>query len=146
VSFSASRNGNIISANDVYTLASLARLSGAKPLEEAIAQDAQFRINAYQAKDNARRQSLGYAIRTVIAGGGEPTEQQMQQFQQEYMKSGGKQEEFIKWYMQQLRAATTPQVNKLIDSNRGFSSEYMQNIMGGRLLATPEDIKARREQ
>ena len=57
------------------------------------------------------------------------------------MRIGGQQEEFIKWYTQQVRAATTPQVNKLINSTKGQTSEYMQNIMGGRLMKTPEDVR-----
>ena len=57
------------------------------------------------------------------------------------MQIGGQQEEFIKWYTQQVRAATTPQVNKLINSTKGQASEYMQNIMGGRLMKTPEDVR-----
>ena len=141
VSYSASGQGNIISANELYTFANLARLSGAKPMDEAIAQDAMFRYNAYEARDAAKRRSLGVAIRSVVTGGGTPTEEQMQDFMRSYMQMGGQQEEFIKWYTQQVRAATTPQVNKLINSTKGQASEYMQNIMGGRLMKTPEDVR-----
>ena len=146
VSFSTSRNGNIISANELYTWANLARLSGAKPFDEAIGLDAQFRIQAYQAKDAALRSSLGYAIRSIIAGGGSPTEEQMNDFMESYAKIGGKQEEFSQWYVQQLRAASTPQVNRIIKSTKGEYSEYMQSIMGGRMMKTPQDILNEREQ
>ena len=146
VSFSASSQGNIISANDLYSWANLARLSGAKPFDEAISQDAIYRLMAYQAKDTALRSSLGEAIRSVVTGGGSPTSEQLAEFQEAYARAGGKQEEFSKWYTQQLRAATTSQANKLIQSSKGADSEYMQNIMGGRMLKTPADVLAERRK
>ena len=146
VSFSASSQGNIISANDLYSWANLARLSGAKPFDEAISQDALYRLRAYQAKDTALRSSLGEAIRSVVTGGGSPTHEQLAEFQEAYARAGGKQEEFSKWYTQQLRAATTSQANKLIQSSKGADSEYMQNIMGGRMLKTPADVLAERRK
>lgn len=144
ISYSTSSKGNIISANEMMTWANLARLSGAKPFDEAIAQDAVFRIQAYEAKDAALRSSLGSAVKSVIAGGGQPTQEQMENFMEKYARIGGKQEEFSKWYVQQLRAASTPQANKLVKSTKGEYSEYMQSIMGGRLMKTPQDILAER--
>ena len=138
VSYSASGKGNIISANELYSFANLARLSGAKPFDEAIAQDAMFRIQAYQSKDSAARTSLGAAVKTVLQGGGQPTPEQYTTFMEKYVKMGGKQEEFAKWYVSQAKAATTPQVNKLLTGNH---SEYMQSIMGGRMLKTPQHVQ-----
>ena len=140
VSFSTSSKGNIISANDMYTWANLARLSGAKPFDEALAQDAVFRLRAYDAKDTARREALGESIKSIIAGGGTPSDTQMNTFMQNYAKIGGKQEEFSKWYVQLMRAASTPQANKIMNSTKGPGAEYMQSIMGGRMLKTPQDV------
>lgn len=140
VSYSTSGRGNIVSANDFNSLANFARLSGAKPFDEAVTQDALYRVAAYQAKDKAMRDSLGRAVKSVIATGGVPTEEQMETFIEKYAKSGGKQEEFNRWYIAQQKAVSTPQANKLAEKVGSPYSMYMQNVMGGRLLATPESI------
>lgn len=146
ISYSTSGKGNVVSANDFYSLANFARLSGAKPFDEAVTQDAVYRIQAYQAKDKALRDSLGKAVKTVIANGGEPTREQMDKFTDGYVRAGGKQEEFNKWYVSQIRAATTPQANKLVEKVDSPYSAYMQSIMGGRLLATPPAILGSKPQ
>lgn len=142
VSYSTSGKGNVVSANDFYSLANFARLSGAKPFDEAVTQDAVYRIQAYQAKDKERKDSLGRAVKTVIASGKTPTQEQMESFIESYVKAGGKQEEFSKWYTAQLRSVQTPQANKLAQNTSSPYSQYMQSIMGGRLLNTPQMIHA----
>lgn len=145
ISYSTSGKGNIISANDMMSLANFARLSGAKPMHEAIFMDASYRWQAYQAKDTALRASLGSAIKTIVVGGGTPTEEQMNDFMASYVKAGGKQEEFTKWYTQLIRTATVPQVNQIAQRTNTAQSQYYQAIMGGRLLKTPQDIIRERE-
>lgn len=140
VSYSTSGKGNIVSANDFYSLANFARLSGAKPFDEAVTQDAVYRIQAYQSKDKAMRDSLGKAVKSVIASGQEPSEEQMNQFIEGYAKAGGKQEEFNKWYVAQIRTMNNPQANKLAEKVGSPYASYMQSVMGGRLLATPPTL------
>ena len=141
VVFSQSGQGNIVAANDLYSLANLARLSGAKPFDEAVTQDAVFRVQAYSRADTEKRTKLGKAIRTVITGGGTPTAEQMETFQENYVKIGGKQEEFTKWYMNQLKAASTSQANKIVENQKKSQySQYMSAITGGRVFNTPSDI------
>lgn len=142
VSYSTSGKGNIVSANDFYSLANFARLSGAKPFDEAVTQDAMYRIQAYQAKDKALRDSLGKAVKSTIASGKEPTEDQMTKFMDGYVRSGGKQEEFNRWYVSQVKTMNTPQANKIAEKMNSPYATYIQSIMGGRLLATPPDFAA----
>lgn len=146
VSYSTSGKGNITSANDLYSLANLARISGAKPFDEAVTQDAVFRIQAYQAVDKQRRDTLGTAVKSAIANGDTPSQEQLQSFMAGYAKTGGKQEEFSKWYVGQLRTATTPQANKIIQNSQTPYAAYMQSVMGGRMMATPPDILRSAEQ
>jgi hypothetical protein len=146
ISYSTTGKGNITSANDLMSLANFARLSGAKPMHEAIFMDASYRWQAYQAKDTALRASLGSAIKSIVAGGGTPTEDQMGEFMSSYVKAGGKQEEFTKWYVQLLRTATVPQVNQIVQRTDTAQSQYYQAIMGGRMLKTPQDILSERER
>lgn len=141
VVFSTSGQGNIVAANDLYSLANLARISGAKPFDEAVTQDAVFRVQTYSKADAAKRSALGKAVRTVITGGGTPTQEDMETFQANYAKIGGKQEEFTKWYLAQLRAANTSQANKIVANQKQSNySEYMSTIMGGRMYRTPSEI------
>lgn len=141
VSFSTSARGNVLGANALYSWANLARLSGAKPFHEAVALDAYYRYQGYESADYARRRSLGLAVRTVIAGGGTPTEEQMNTFTAKYVQSGGKQEEFLQWYNTQVRTASVPQVNQMMKHMEKPAAMYLQNIMGGRLMKTPEEIR-----
>lgn len=143
VVFSTSGQGNVVAANDLTSLASLARISGAKPFDEAVVQDAVFRTQVYARQDSAKRAQLGKAIRTVITNGGTPSEEQMTTFQEQYAKAGGKQEEYLKWYMAQLRAANTPQANKIVESSKQSTySTYLSTIMGGRVFQTPTNLLA----
>lgn len=146
VSYSTSGKGNVISANDLYSLANLARISGAKPFDEAVTQDAVYRIQAYQALDRQKMTQLGVAVKSVVAGGGVPSQEQLNEFMTQYAKRGGKQEEFSKWYVQQLRAATTPQANKIVENAKSPYASYLQQIMGGRVMATPPDILQQQQQ
>lgn len=140
VSFSTTGSGNIVSSNDFLSLTNLARISGAKPLDEAVTQDAVFRVQAYSKRDKQLRDGLGVAVRSTITGGGEPSQEQMETFTERYAKIGGKQEEFNRWYVSQLRAANTPQANKLVEKVGSPYSKYMQDIMGGRMYKTPQNI------
>lgn len=146
ISYSTSGKGNVVSANDFYSLANFARLTGAKPFDEAIRQDAVYRIQAYQGKDREAKEKLGKAIKTVVANGSAPTQEQMENFIERYAKLGGKQEEFNRWYVQQLKAVSTPQANKLVNNTSSPYSQYMQSIMGGRMLNTPQMILQSREE
>lgn len=140
ISFSTTGKGNIVSANDFYSLSNLSRITGAKPLDEAVTQDAVFRVQSYSRRDKELRDNLGVAVRSTITGGGEPTAEQLEKFMTNYAKIGGKQEEFNRWYVGQLRAANTPQANKLVEKVGSPYSKYMQDIMGGRSYKTPQNI------
>jgi len=142
ISYSTSGKGNIVSANDFYSIANFARLSGAKPFDEAVTQDAMYRVQAYQAKDKNMREQLGKAVKSVVASGGTPSPEQIEGFMEGYAKSGGKQEEFNRWFVAQVRNVSSPQANKLVRDVQSPYSSYMQSVMGGRLLATPNDVRA----
>ena len=145
VSYSTSGKGNIVSANDLYSLANLARISGAKPFDEAVTQDAVYRIQAYQAVDKAKRDKLGAAVKSVIATGEAPSQEQLHDFMGKYAASGGRQEEFSRWYAAQLRAVNTPQANKIVSNAQSPYAMYMQQIMGGRMMATPPNVLSKQQ-
>lgn len=137
MSFSQSGQGNIVSSNDFLSLANLSRISGAKPFDEAVSQDALYRLQTYQAKDRSQRDALGKAIKTIVAGGGTPSQDEMESFMDKYAQIGGTQMEFTRWYTGIVKTARTPQVNKIVENVSSPYSAYMQEIMGGRVYNTP---------
>lgn len=133
-SYSTSKRGNVIAANDFLSIANLGRVLGGKPLDEAIGIDAMYRMKAYAALDSKRRTSLGAAIKTTMIAGQDPSLEQVEDFAQEYAKMGGRQQEFGKWYTQLYKTANQSQANKLQQNLKSPFSQSMQAIMGGQQL------------
>lgn len=133
-SYSTSKQGNVIAANDFLSLMNLPRLVGGKPLDEAIALDATFRYKGYAAKDRARRGILGEAIKTTMIAGQDPTDEQLEGFAVEYAKAGGKQEQFNDWATDLYKTANLSQANKIQQSLSSPFMQQMQTLMGGEPL------------
>jgi hypothetical protein len=130
-SYSTSNRGNVVASNDLVSLANLTRLVGGKPLGEAIAVDAAFRMRAYAASDTDKKETLGASIKSTLIAGNSPTAEQMDAFTEEYVKLGGKQTEFNKWVVQLYKAANTSQVNDIMRHLDTPYSKTMQKLMGG---------------
>ncbi len=133
-SYSTSKRGNVIAANDFLSLANLGRVLGGKPLDEAIALDATYRYKSYGLLDMKKRQVLGQAIKTTMIAGQDPSQDQVEDFAEQYAKLGGRQEEFNKWFTQLYKTANLSQANKIQQSLKSPFTQSMQRIMGGREL------------
>lgn len=133
-SYSTSSKGNVIAAADMLSWANLARVAGAKPMDEAIAIDASFRFKSYSLKDARKRQVLGKAIKSTVIAGGNPTNAQIEDFAQQYAEAGGKIEEFNSWFTQLYKTANASQANEISRSLSSPFTQAMQKIMGGREL------------
>lgn len=129
--YSTTSRGNIMGANDVMSIATLARLSGGRPLDEALTNDATYRVATYQAADMQKREDLGQAMKTTMIAGGEPTPEQVHQFSGEYAASGGTQGNFSKYMMNQMLKANVSQANRLATNLNSPYAQSMQRIMGG---------------
>jgi len=131
LSYTTSKRGNVIAANDFFSLVNMARMAGGKPLGEAVAVDAAYRFKTYALSDNAKRQKLGNAIKSSIIGGGQITRDQIEEFVYDYTKLGGQRQEFNQWVGQLYKTANTSQANKLRENLSSPFSQNMQLIMGG---------------
>ena len=143
-SYSTSKRGNVIAANDLLSLANVARMAGGKPMNEAIAIDALYRNKAYDLKDKAKRDLLGEAIKTKLIGGGIPTQEEMNDFAAKYARTGGKQEQYNKWMLQLYKNANLSQVSALQDNLGSDFNQSMQRLMGGKEVRdfyTPGEAK-----
>lgn len=107
------QNGNMLMAHDLWSLSSLMRLTGAKPLDEAIVNDQMFRVNSWRANDAAKRKALAEGVKQSIVGGEEPDEAQMERFAESYARIGGNQAEFVKTYAGWYKDATVSQAAQL---------------------------------
>ena len=133
-SYTTSKRGNVIAANDLLSLANLTRIVGGKPMDEAVAIDATYRYKAYALKDARNRSLLGASIKSTMIAGNMPATEQIEDFAARYVEMGGRQEEFSRWMTQLYKAANLSQANKLQrDLNNKFS-ESMQLLMGGEEL------------
>jgi len=131
-SFSTTGAGNISSANDLFSWAGAVRLIGAKPLDEAITNDALFRYSAYHAADMAKLDDLGKSLKTTVVDGGMPTHDQVANFASQYAQLGGTQQQFNKWMMGTITKATTPQADAIMKHLQTPGVQNLQKIMGGR--------------
>lgn len=130
-SYSTTNAGNLIASNDLLSIANAVRITGARPLHEALVADAVHRFQVYDAQDSAKRKALGEGIKTTLMLGDSPSEEQMTKFAGEYVKSGGKQNGFNKFYMNLYKTANTAQANVILDNLKSPHSESMQKLMGG---------------
>lgn len=133
--YSTTSKGSLISAsNDFSSIATLSRVSGAKPMDESLAMNTLFRLNSYQAADQAKLQALGEAVKTKLRAGKSPTPEELHQFQLEYAKSGGRIENYGKTLQRWSKDANSSVVNQLINNHRSSYSKRMVEIMGGTTL------------
>ena len=130
VSYSTTSKGSIIGANDLFSLTTFARIAGGRPLDEAIANDAVYRIKAYSAAKSHEINTLGSAIKSKIQAGS-LTSEDVNAFTEEYMKRGGKQDQFSKFMMRQMKSANVSTANQLANDLKNPINQNMQAVMGG---------------
>ena len=127
--YSTTTKGNVIYAQDMYSLATLGRVLGARPMDEAITRDAYYRVQVYEGKDKEKVHTIGAAIRDKINSKSEITDSDFQDFAEKYVASGGNQRNFIKFYQQQVKNAGQNQIGKLVERGNSSYGQYMQNLM-----------------
>lgn len=129
---STQRNGNIAGSNDLVSWATLIRLAGAKPIDEAIVTNNYFRINAYAQADREAREALGAKLKSTLRGSGGIPEGAFADFAEKYVARGGSQTGFNQWFMNQYKNATVPQSTQMVENLNSPYARRMQEVMGGR--------------
>lgn len=130
--YTTTNQGSLLSGSqDFWNIASVSRIFGGKPFDEAIALDALYRVNAYRAADLSRIQDVGSALKTSLIAGRDPTEDEVNTFAAKYAKAGGRIENFNRFMTGQMLAANRSQVNALAFSLNSPFAHQMQMIMGG---------------
>lgn len=132
VVFSTSSKGSIIGTNDFVSFASLSRLAGGRPLDEAIVNDGVYRISAYEASQKAAHDSLVAAVKTTGIQGQQADEGSVEKFAAAYAASGGKQGQFNKFMLNSYKSANTSQSQRILGQLQNPFNQKMQILMGGR--------------
>lgn len=129
--FSTQNNGNILYQNDLYSWASIVRLAGGRPLDEAITNDALFRVKTYDAARRKDLASLAETVKTNLVSGGEASQEAVNKFAEKYASLGGKQAGFNKWMMGLYKDTNVSQAEQLRASLSNPFAYKMQTLMGG---------------
>lgn len=129
--FSTTSKGSISGGNDLMAWATMARLAGGKPFDESIANDQVFRITAYQAADHNKLEALNQAVKSSVIAGASPDPDQIAHFAASYAAIGGKQAQFNKYMLAQIKNANTSKANQIMTNLKNPYAQKMQQVMGG---------------
>lgn len=138
--FSTSGKGTIIGSNDFLSFATLSRLAGGRPLDEAIVNDGTYRITAYEAAQKKATDALAESVKTTGIQGQVASDDQISKFAKEYAANGGKQAQFNHYIMNAYKSANTSQSEKILHQLSNPFTQKMQILMGGRNENSPDPI------
>lgn len=125
---------NSAGLSDLISTGQYARILGARPLDEAIDLDANYRKTLYLAKDNARIEKLGEAVKSTLIANNSPSSEQLSNFASEYAGAGGHIGDFGKKVVSWSRDANSSIVNKVFRDMKSPINQQMMKIMGGEPL------------
>lgn len=131
MAYSTTSKGTILYQNDFMSLATLTRIAGGRPMDEAVVNDATFRVKFYEAARRSKQQALAERVKSTLIQGNEPSPEQIEKFAEDYAKLGGKQKDFNKWMMEMYKNANTSQAEKISESLSNPYSYKIQLLMGG---------------
>jgi hypothetical protein len=129
--FSTSGKGTILGSNDLFAIASLSRLAGGRPLDEAVMNDTMFSVASYEAYDRKKKQFLAETIKSTMIKNKTPDADEVTSFAEQYNYLGGKQGSFAKYMMEQYTKANTPAAELLAQKLNNPLSYKVQALMGG---------------
>jgi hypothetical protein len=129
--YSTTNKGSILFSNDLLSLASLSRVAGGKPLDEAIVNDTIFRVHSYAQHDKNRMNKLAESVKTSGIQGRESDEEQMNKFATGYAAAGGRQENFNKWTLNAIKNANRNEAEKITQQLNNPFAYKVQLLMGG---------------
>ena len=129
--FSTQKDGSLLWSHDLASWGSVVRLAGARPFDEAITNDALFRVKTYEAVRRERMKSLGERVKLSLYNDGQIPDEQMQEFAQGFYDRGGKQAQFNSWMMRLYKDTNVEQSEALRGSLTKPFAYKMQLLMGG---------------
>ena len=104
-----------------------AAITGGKQIDEAIVLDTLYRKVAYDAARVKDLQSLGAKYLGAIRNGSDIDHEQLMQ---DYVKHGGNQETYNRWFMQISKNASEGQLNQMAQNHNSANMKFYQGIIG----------------
>lgn len=127
---STTNSGGILYQNDLVSLATASRLAGGRPIDEAIVNDAVFRVHSYQQDDHAKMLELAGAVKSANIGGQQMDSDSIATFAQKYAEAGGKQINFNKFMVNEIKSVHTSAAEKIVTGLQNPFAQKMQMLMG----------------
>jgi hypothetical protein len=132
---STTSKGSLIAAHsDLFSVATASRIIGARPMDESIALNHLFRMNAYKANDMARLESLGTAVKQRIREGNLQSDDILN-FAGDYAAVGGRIENYSATMQRWFQQAKESDVNRLMEANKSVRGQRLNEVMGADPLA-----------
>ena len=125
-------SGNMMMGVDALDWWSTAtRLMGAKPLDDAIANENFYRMEKYKTNRAEGISNVGRAVKEYSRSGEKMNGEAMTGFMKDYVKKGGDYSTFERWTLDQMVSGTDSQINTMRDSLTTTEGRYMQRVMNG---------------
>ena len=128
--YSTTGKGDIMFSNDLLSLATLSRLAGGRPLQEAIINDGVFRDQGYAQAARAKMQDLADSVKVSGINGQDMSSDQIGEFSKQYAALGGKQVQFNQFMTKEIKAANTSQAQLIVTQLQNPFNQKMQLLMG----------------
>lgn len=131
--FSTTNAGDLSFANDFMSLATLSRLAGGKPLDEALANDEVARSMVHKAADRERMKTATETFKTNVIGnpGGDLDPTVVTDYMKVFVHNGGRQEDFNKNMLNAMTKVNGARANQVIANLKGPYADHMKSLMGG---------------
>lgn len=124
-------SGSLIAAtSDWSTIANYSRIVGAKPMDESIALNHKFRLEAYKAADRERIEKLGTVVKQKIRDGS-LTDEDVSDFAARYAQVGGRVESYGAALQRWTKNANKSVINTVSESHKTSYGKRMLELMGG---------------
>lgn len=131
--YSTTNQGDISFVNDLISVATLSRLAGGKPLDEALVNDEVARSFVYKAADKERMKAATETFKTSIIGtdGSNPPEAAVNNYMTAFVRNGGRQEDFNKAMLHSMTKVNSSRANEISKALRGPYADRMKILMNG---------------
>lgn len=128
---STTGSGGIMFTNDLLSVATMSRLAGGRPIDEALVNDALQRVHSYQQYDHSSMLNLAEAVKSSNINGQTMDPDSVSKFAASYAAAGGKQINFNKFMVGEIKSVQTSAAEKIVTGLKNPYAQGMQQIMGG---------------
>lgn len=133
--YTTTGKGSLVSASNDFDLTVAAtRMLGAKPMDESVALNTMFRLNAYRSADLERLAKLGEVVKTKLRAGRAPSDEDMQDFMKKYASAGGTLQHYAGALQKWTRDSNMSVVNQMKMFHNTQYSQRLSEIMSGTSL------------